>query len=272
VAWRIFGAAAGITILIRSIYVYRLQGRPVYVGSADDVPKRDRQHSKGSGIIPFDREIARVGREAFTLEVLETVHGETKTDAKKAGVPRENYWMDTLGTYRTAGCFNFRRALVLWDSEEQRAASVASQKITMNRPGMHARLSAAVKIGLNRPGVKERHKDACARPEVRAAKSASGKIAQNRPEVRAKNSAAQKKAWERPEEVRRTGLMKIVNNRPATRAKNSASGKIVWNRPEMKAWKSAMMVREHRIRKLTKKQPMLPLPMMWRELYLGLSA
>ena len=96
------------TILFIYAYYELVSGKDVYVGSAFNVAARDRVHCV-SGQIPFDREILRRGRGAFGLRIVEALTAECDTDAMKAGVPRENQWMDVLGTYRTKGCFNFRQ-------------------------------------------------------------------------------------------------------------------------------------------------------------------
>lgn len=88
------------------IYAYReaATGRAVYVGCANNVKTRDHGHCAATAGHPIDREIARIGRDAFTLETLEEVTPENY-------VERENYWMDKLGTFRTAHGFNIHRAI-----------------------------------------------------------------------------------------------------------------------------------------------------------------
>jgi hypothetical protein len=87
------------------IYAYRevATGRAVYVGCANNVKRRDQGHCADTTGDPIDREISRVGRDAFTIETLEEVTPENC-------VARENYWMDKLGTFRTAHGFNSVRA------------------------------------------------------------------------------------------------------------------------------------------------------------------
>jgi hypothetical protein len=89
----------------RFIYAYRERstGRAVYVGSTFNVKKRHYSHCCGNANTPFDLELAKKGRDVFTLETLEAV-AATKT------VERENYWMDALGTFRTTHGFNTIRA------------------------------------------------------------------------------------------------------------------------------------------------------------------
>ena len=71
--------------IIRCIYAYRekVTGRAVYVGSAFDVKRRDWKHCNDPAV-PFDREIACLGRNAFTLEIVEAFRTET---IKEGGYP-----------------------------------------------------------------------------------------------------------------------------------------------------------------------------------------
>ncbi|MFZ3277988.1 MAG: hypothetical protein WA182_13890 [Candidatus Sulfotelmatobacter sp.] len=113
----------------RFIYAYKekVTGTPIYVGSAKDPAKRDAEHCK-SLRFPFDKELRRRGRDSFTFEIVEAfrIAGST-LDAIKASVPRENQWMDVLGTFRTPHGFNFARARVNFSSQEAAdAARIAS--------------------------------------------------------------------------------------------------------------------------------------------------
>ncbi len=132
----------------RYIYVYRWKatGVPVYVGSAWNPNKRDKEHSRAPAI-PFDRVITKHGRELFTLETVEAVQGETLTECWADSVPRENHWMDALKTWHEFGGQNFARATRYFDNEEQfkawQAASAAAKKRRSQDPAWQATLRAA---------------------------------------------------------------------------------------------------------------------------------
>jgi predicted GIY-YIG superfamily endonuclease len=99
-------------VIIQFIYVYREKatGRAVYVGSTVDPKTRDSNHKSGEPFLPFDREIARRGRDAFTFEIVEAFSGESVASTKKAAHEREDHWMAVLDTFRADGCFNVARA------------------------------------------------------------------------------------------------------------------------------------------------------------------
>lgn len=193
--------------VIRFIYVYRERstGRAVYVGSAFDVARRDIQHCKRK-MIPFEREIARRGRDAFTLEIVEALKAETVVEAMRVGVARENQWMDVLDTFRAEGCFNFLRNGVMFDTEEQwaarNAAMGARQKIVQGTPEKRARASAvtraAITLWWKRSDVRQKMKDAWT-PEKRSRRIASLKRTWSTPTAQARKSAASKAARCTPE-------------------------------------------------------------------------
>ncbi len=184
---------------IRFIYVYREKstGRAVYVGSAFDPEQRDRQHSNGDGL-PFDRELKRRGRDAFTFHIVEALSAPTAWAAEKAGAARENHWMDVLKTFRTEGCFNFARSRC-FKSEELREASIAAMKLCNGTLEARAANSAAMKKHYENPEVRAR-KSAARKayfedPEARARQSAAMKAALSTPEARARHAAAQTNVW-----------------------------------------------------------------------------
>jgi hypothetical protein len=124
----------------RFIYCYREKNtlKAVYVGSTWDVEDRDQEH-QNIPMIPFDRRMtAKGGRENFVIETLESVTASTLTEAWKAAVPRENFWMDKLLTWHEYGGWNFNRACVNYDTEEQHqawlAANVAANRRRANDP------------------------------------------------------------------------------------------------------------------------------------------
>jgi len=195
-------------IINRFIYVYkeRATRKPVYVGSAFDVEKRDREHCTLDAI-PFDHELVRRGRDAFTLHTIDNVVGETNVEAMTRCVERENEWMDECGTYRTDGCFNFARARVLYDSEEQliarNIAASASMKRVLETSEARSRMSVAATIACASSEVRSRKSEAMKKyyenPEARARTSAAAKISNNTPEALALMSKIVKKRWENPE-------------------------------------------------------------------------
>ena len=217
--------------VIRFIYAYRLKatGRAVYVGSAFDVAGRDREHYKGH--LPFDKEIRRVGRDAFTLKIVEALRGVSAVEVMTACIARENQWMDVLDTFRTKGCFNFSRAVVTHNSEEQWEATKAAQSATHKKRWQNSEVRAR-----NSAALKKRYED----PEERARTSAAMKIAKGTPEARARNSAAQKKRYENPEARARTSAaQKKRFEDPEERARTSAALKKRYEDPEERARTSA---------------------------------
>jgi len=85
------------------IYVYReraigdfaehKKGRPVYVGSTNNPKARYYSHLHESIKSPFQRELKRRGKDAFSFEIVEAFVGEPDDVAA-----RENQWMNLLGT------------------------------------------------------------------------------------------------------------------------------------------------------------------------------
>lgn len=101
-----------------------------------------------NGKLTIDREIKKKrGRNAFTLEALETITGADSADVYKKTVAAENKWMNALGTFRTKYGFNFQRADALYRSEEHRQAVAAGMRVAWKRPKEKARRVAALKAG-----------------------------------------------------------------------------------------------------------------------------
>ncbi len=126
-------------MITRYIYVYREADtrRPVYVGSAFDVARRDKIHvssgRRGSNV-PFDNELFRRGRKAFTLETIASVAGKNAVEAMCNAVPLENEWMNKLSTFRTPHGFNFKRADVIFDVEDRWKARNEANRASKSTP------------------------------------------------------------------------------------------------------------------------------------------
>ncbi len=187
-------------MFIRYIYVYRWSSSAVavYVGSAWDPVKRDRQHTN-SNEIPFARFISKHGREKFMMEIIEAVSSETYTGAMRAAVPRENFWMDELKTWHEFGGQNFARAAVEFSDEEKREAWVAANQAAQRRPEVKAKNAAGVLSALARPEVKARCKAGARnrwdRPEARKQHSEIMRAAMATPEAKTACSIAAKAVW-----------------------------------------------------------------------------
>ncbi len=240
----------------RYIYVYRWKatGVPVYVGSAWNPNKRDKEHSRAPAI-PFDRVITKHGRELFTLETVEAVQGETLTECWADSVPRENHWMDALKTWHEFGGQNFARATRYFDNEEQfkawQAASAAAKKRRSQDPAWQATLRAAK-----------------ARPEVKARHSASAHAMWTRPEYKERHNAALRAAYARPDVIaRRSASVRSSHARPAVRARLSAVAQAREARPEVKARHSASMWAAHAEKRRARALGMLPYPVKFLRLY-----
>jgi hypothetical protein len=162
----------------RYIYCYRWKstGIAVYVGSTWDLEQRDQYHVRGNGI-PFERLLTEQGREKFTLEIVEVVHGETYTGTMQAAVPRENFWMDELKTWHEHGTrgYNFGRASSSFDSEDEyeaaRAAMSTSAKRRLENPIQYAAHVERSRKALRSPK--------CRRNRAVAVSAAAKKQAQN---------------------------------------------------------------------------------------------
>ncbi len=203
-------------MIIRFIYVYRefATGRPVYVGSAFDVARRDEQHVNRPNS-PFDRELVRRGRSAYTLEIIDTFTAESFVVVLRESVCRENRWMDTLRTYRTEGCFNFLRATVNYENEQQINAARAACAAAQRTPGARARMSAALK--------------AVQTPEIQAKKSAAMQHFYSDAATRKKTGILSKQIWADAERrMRQSKKHKEIQNRPENLAANALRSKILW--------------------------------------------
>jgi hypothetical protein len=182
-------------MIVRYIYAYREKatGRAVYVGSAFDSAKRDRTHSNGDAI-PFDREIKRRGRDAFTLEIVDFVFGTDMVDAMAKAVLAENWWMDELFTFRTPQGFNFGRASFTFDSVAAYKASNAAKRAGWTK-SVRTHQSNATKEQWANTARRERliaAKAAGWTPEKRAAQAERLRLAHKRLEVKATHAAANK--------------------------------------------------------------------------------
>jgi hypothetical protein len=196
------------------VYREKATGKPVYVGSAFDVAKRDEEHCEGN--VPFDRELRRRGRDAFALEIVEAFRIEDVGETWRLSASRENHWMEVLGTFRTEGCFNFKRATAIYDSKEAwdawLAANSAAQKIAAPivnaRPGFLARRNASIKRSRTPEVIAKivaTLAEVNARPETRARRSAGAKAAMSKPEVLANVSAGVRAACSSPEFLKKRG-------------------------------------------------------------------
>ncbi len=186
-------------MICRFIYAYRskITGRFVYVGSAFDVLARNYTHARGS--LAIDRELRREGRDNYALHILEAVLGTDAADAFLISVARENFWMDSLSTFRTEGAFNFSRARLVYSSADAVEAHRAAVTASKNTPAAIKQASDSARAAHARPEVKERHRKAMqaayTSPAVRHALSVSMKTALALPAAKCTQSAAQKKAW-----------------------------------------------------------------------------
>ena len=204
---------------IRFIYIYREKetGSAVYTGSAFDVGARDIQHCKG--LLAFDKEIQRKGRDAFTLEIVEAFRTETVEELWKTSAARENQWMAVLGTYRTSSCFNFSRASAVYDSQERFAAAriAISSGLRKRYEDPKARLRVS-------EGIRKYYED----PKAKAAASA-------------RNSVNLSAYFKTPEgrEVHAAAMRKR-NSDPLERAKQSVKAKAIWTPERREAWSIKM--------------------------------
>jgi hypothetical protein len=114
-------------IFLRFIYVYFLDRKPVYVGSAKDVIKRDHYHCAVLDL-PIERLIAKHGRDAFTLQIVEAFRAETKDEIWRISNARENHWMDVLGTWHKYGGYNYMRAAIEHDRDVWLAATTSANR------------------------------------------------------------------------------------------------------------------------------------------------
>jgi hypothetical protein len=199
-------------MITRYIYAYRERdtGRPVYVGSAFDVKKRDKGHCTENKI-PFDREIVRRGRDAFTLETVDSVTAENEAAVMTLSVSLENGWMDILSTFRTEHGFNFFHAVIGYSSQEHFLAARAAIKATWSNPEVKAKAaSSAVQAG--------------ARPEVIARRSHAQRIACNTSEARARLSAKAKAQYTTTaSRVQQSAIAKKRYENLGVRAQHSAA-------------------------------------------------
>jgi len=197
---------------MRYIYVYREAdtGVPVYVGSAFDVKERDRVHCKRKDI-PFDRELQRRGRNAFTLHTIDSVVAECADKATALSIPLENEWMNRLFTFRTDHGFNFTRSHKRPDTETISAATKRAWKNPLLAPKMkaaqqaghsvksRAMQGAALSKTMSNPEFKERNKARRNDPAFKSRQSETAKSRWADPDVRARQSAAIKAAHSTPD-------------------------------------------------------------------------
>ncbi len=274
--------------VIRFIYVYReaATGRAVYVGSAFDVAQRDREHCNKGGI-PFDREIKRRGRDAFTLEIVEALKAETSVAALHATVSRENQWMDVCRTFRTQDSFNFYRARLEYDSEEHREASIAATKATCSTPewreaksvaikkyfenqAARAAQSARVKKHFENPAARAAQSAAHSTPEARSRASVAALKRYSNPAARTAQSARVKKFYEDPAaRAAQSAVLKKRYSNPAARTAQSAERKKYFEKPEARAAQSAVMKAAYSKKKCARALGLLPFPLKWQERYAG---
>lgn len=172
---------------------------PVYVGSTWDMNGRDYGHTD-SRDIPFDRFMAKQGRDKFTLETVDTVYGKTRWQARRNAVPCENKWMDKLETWHGFGTggMNFKRATVVFDSDENyrgwKAAQADGSKRNAQDPKWLAAKAEENKKkaqdpkwqAANRAGAEKRKQN----PEWRAAQAAVLRNLQKDPTFRKKYTVA----------------------------------------------------------------------------------
>lgn len=132
--------------MIRTIYIYlyRLNDEPIYVGQTPDIVKRDRAHVKNVKGSSFERLLAQVSREKFTLEVVCQI--EDLPHGAKANA-LENRIMDEFGTYRPGepGRNQSRAGIGNHQTEERYKAARASQRAAMkevcSREGVREKMS-----------------------------------------------------------------------------------------------------------------------------------
>jgi flagellar biosynthesis GTPase FlhF len=198
---------------------------PVYVGSAFDVEKRNREHLAGS--LPFDREMQNREHSAFVLEIVDRISASNEAAAFLESVSLENYWMDKLRTFRTAGCFNFKRAVSKYTSEEQASATKAAQAASLSSARVKNKMRKAAAVRWSKPAERAKTSVASCRmwrsrkhsvsSETRAAISASVKLLWT-PEKRAAQAERRRKqslAQWRDEEMRK----KIIQSQIASHEK-----------------------------------------------------
>lgn len=128
------------------IYLYRVQGVPVYVGQAVNVARRHYGHLRGNS--PFEKFLR--GNET-TLEIVDSVqdvpHGQFANQQEDAA-------MDQYGTYfpETGRGYNFIRAGQLGDwTEQQRRAHSASVSASNKRRFLGPEFSSKMRKIASRP-------------------------------------------------------------------------------------------------------------------------
>jgi predicted GIY-YIG superfamily endonuclease len=157
---------------IRFIYIYREKetGSAVYTGSAFDVGARDIQHCKG--LLAFDKEIQRKGRDAFTLSAyFKTPEGR---EVHAAAMRKRN--SDPLERAKQSV-----KAKAIWTPERREAWSIKMRGLLNSR-------------------AKPRKKRS---PEARLCHSEAAKLYFQTEEGRASHSAAMKKRFSDPAERER---------------------------------------------------------------------
>jgi hypothetical protein len=223
------------------VYLYRLNGKPVYVGQAENVERRDRGHQKKTKRVPFDKFLQATGRENFTLEIIGSVHD----------VPRgklinklENEMMDLHGTYYpdSGRGYNFGRAngfeirnlkqhdswlMAVRAGIKRRSENPAfSESIVkaLAHPKVRTKMSAGMKASHAKAEVKARHRVATAKPEYKIRIRASVRAALAKPEVKARHTEGMHLNMARPEyktecseSSRRGHARRRRNNKPLLR-------------------------------------------------------
>jgi len=251
---------------IRFIYVYREKatGRAVYVGSAFNPRQRDHEHCKGKASV-FDRVLHKVGRENFTLEIVEAFRTASRTEMAKLSVARETHWIKLLRTsYKYGGqnivtpnvgllgasqekyeaaCQNISQANLGRKLTEEQCKRLRGRKIKLT-PAQAADNSKRAKRLMATPEIRSRAREGII--SWWAERKKAGYVARRPRRPAAKT---RKEYWSPEAKAARSAKMKEFMNSPEMKAKLSASMKQSHSRPETKALIGAITKARRRRRK-----------------------
>jgi len=230
------------------IYLYRLAGKPVYVGQAVNVAARDKAHiaANGNAAVPFDKFLQKTGRDKFTLKVVGQVRD---VPYGKKACALENRMMDKFGTYyRTSGRgWNFGRAVVNHTEESYLAYSTA-QRAALNRTDVRTKISAATRAQFQKPGAHAKTSAGLRayfqKPGAREKQSAAQKLRFQKPSERSKYSKMWRTYYQKPGARKRASAIQRAHwQKPGAREKHSTIQKLAHNKPDVRAIHRAALAR-----------------------------
>ena len=135
------------------IYLYRYLGEPRYVGQSPDVERRDKRHIKDRKS-SFEKFMAEVGRDKFTLEIIAQVDD---IPIGPLACALENEMMEKFRTYRPS-VYGFNQAKV---SGLNASEDVFKAKCAAIGAALKGRISPTKGMKLGPPSEEKRRKISC---------------------------------------------------------------------------------------------------------------